>query len=397
MFKIKKTKYCTELNVFGFSFYINKRKILFVNPQNFCEQANPIAILDCAPYLRQRGFRVDVCNFPNLPEKKKYDFIALSCIGNCAGTIFDQIKKIKDVYPETSIIVGGKWAVTMSEEENNKLLQLNVIVEKGPAELIFTTDAEINYSKYPAWDKNDFDILYVREHLMTSRGCPYRCHYCNNTEKKISYFSPQRTVKNIELIFSKRNDVFFCDDVFVTNFEHAKAIYDLCKKENIEIENRSRFFVHVNLVNDKTIELIKLFKPLHVEIGLESGSQFILDKMNKKIKIEKIREVVPILAQHTHIKALWLIAYPYETLETLEATYMLMKELKPYVNFNWVSHYMPLPHTVGYTMAQKTGGKFLPCWNNTKPSFVPYGLSEEILVDYRNKMMQLNEAEKMVA
>lgn len=394
MFKLKKTKYFTEICLFNFPIYKKRKRVLFVSPLSPNDIANPIAILDCAPYLRQRGFKVDVCKFPDFPAIKKFDIIALSCIGNYSETIIDQIEKTKEFYPETTVIVGGKWAVTMSEEEKNKLHEMNVTVEQGPAELVFTTDNEIDYSRYPAWDKKDFDILYTREHLMTSRGCPFHCHFCNNTEKKISYFTPDRTVKNIELVFSKRDDVFFCDDVFVTNFDHAKAIYDLCKKRKIEIENRNSFFVHVNLVNDKTIELIKLFKPFRVSIGIESGSQTILDKMNKRTKVERIREVVPVLAQHANINALWLIGYPYETVETLEATYTLMKELKPYVKNNFVSCYMPLPHTVGYTMALETGGTFLPKWNTTRPSFVPYGLSEEILADYRNRMMmQFNEEE----
>ena len=372
---------------------MTSKKILLVAPHNINLGIDtPIAILDCAPYLRQQGFEVNICKFPKVPVNKKYDVIGLSCIGNCAGTIFDQLGVIKHIYPKTPVIVGGKWTHTMTEEEKSRLLELEVVVEKGPAELFFTGDDEIHFSKYPAWDNKDFDLLWEGgEALMSSRGCPYNCNFCNNTEKKISYFPALRTVKNIELVLSKAGTVFFVDDVFVANFEHAKEIYEISKKRKIEIEGRSRFFVHVNFINEKTIELINLFKPFHVAIGLESGSQLILDKMNKKVKLSRMQEIVPTLAQHTAIHALWLIGYPFETPETLEETYLLMKKFKPYIKSNWVSCYAPVPNTVGYAMARKTGGTFLPLFNNTRPSFVPQGLSEEILITYRDKMMQLND------
>jgi hypothetical protein len=60
---------------------------------------------------------------------------------------------------------------------------------------------------------------------MSSRGCPYHCHFCHNTEKKISFFSHERTAANIDLLLKQgAKSIFFCDDNFVGNPQHSKEL-----------------------------------------------------------------------------------------------------------------------------------------------------------------------------
>ena len=392
IFYIKKTKYYKKIFIFGICIYNSLKKILLINPENnFFEQANPIAILDIAAYLRARGIKVDVCDYKNLPKDKGYNFIGISCVSTYGGEIFDQIEKIREQYPKKRIILGGKWSTTMLPEDKLKLLDLNVEIETQKAELVYTDDEQIDFKNYPKWDKKDFEILYKRDQIMSSRGCPFHCNFCNNTEKKINYFSKDRTVDIIELLLSKRDNIFFVDDVFVTNYDHAKSIYEECKRRNINIENRNHFFIHLNTVNENTINLIKLFKPSFVEVGIESGDDRILKLMNKRTSVEKIKNTLPILSKYTKIHGLWIVGYPYETIESLENSYQLMKEMQPYIDYSWVSHYIPLYGTEGYNMAKESGGQFLDVSNNKTISFVPKGLTSEILSSYRNKMMELNE------
>ena len=369
---------------------LNYKKILLINPYIKLDRENPIAILDMAPYFRKCGIEVDVCNFPDLPEFKDYDMIGISCISSEGGYIFEQLKVIREHFRGKKIVIGGKWSTTMTEEEALKLQTLNIEVETGKGELVYTNDKVINFEKYPSWDKNDFEILCANNIMMTSRGCPFHCNFCNNTEEKVSYFTAKRTVDNLELILSKNNDVYFVDDIFVTNYEHAKAIYDECKRRKIKIENHNKFFVHLNTVNDKTIKIIKLFKPKMVNVGIESGNDSMLKKMNKKTSVEKIRKNVKTLSKYTNVHGLWMVGYPYETIDTLKNSWNLMKELAPYIHSNWISHYIPLYATVGYHMAMEEGGKFNQGIDNRHVAYIPKGLTQDILIEYRTKMMQFN-------
>ena len=390
---LKKTRYYLKIYLFGFCIYNSLKRVLFINPENhFFEESNPIAILDIAQYLRYRGINVDVCEYKNIPKDNGYNLICISCVSAYGGEIFEQLKTIRNLFPNKKLVIGGKWSTTMTPEEKTKVKELDILIETGKAELSYTDDEEIDFENYPAWNKNDLDILYKRDQLMSSRGCPFHCNFCNNTESKINYFSTKRTVDNIELLLKKRENVYFVDDIFVINYEHAKAIYDECKRRNISIENHNHFFVHLNTVNDKTIELIKLFKPNFIEVGIESGDDKILKLMDKKITSEKIRKTIPILAKHTQVYGLWIVGYPYETIESLENSYKLALEIQQYLEFSWVSHYIPLFGTKGYQMAQESGGCFMEISNNKTISFIPKGLSSDILIEYRKKIMDLNKS-----
>lgn len=393
IFSIQRNKYNTKIYFFGVCIYNSLKKMLFINPEDTCYGlSNPIAILDLASYLRKKGLNIDVCGFPKLPEDKKYDAIGISCVASYGEDIFRQMEIIRQKYPKAKIVMGGKWSTTISDEDKIKLKALKIEIETARGELVYTGDTEIDFQNYPSWDKNDLDILYKRDQLMTSRGCPFHCHFCNNTENKISYFSANRTADNIELLLKKRENVFFVDDVFVTNFEHAKSIYDECKRRNIKIEGKNHFFVHLKTVNDKTIELIKLFQPSHIEVGIESGDNRILKLMNKTNTVEEIRQKIPVLAKYTKIRGLWIVGYPYENIESLDNSYNLMKELNQYFEYNWVSCYIPLIGTVGHKMALAEGGDFMSVTDNQNISYVPKSLTKEILLEYRNKMFNLKEA-----
>ena len=392
-FYIKKNKYYLRIYLFGICIYNSLKRVLFINPENhFFEESNPIAILDIAQYLRYRGIKVDVCEYKNLPINSQYDLIGISCVSSYGGEIFNQLEKIRKNFPFSKIVIGGKWSTTMLPEDKIKLKTLNINVEINKAELVYTGDEKIDFKKYPSWNKKDFDILYKRDQIMTSRGCPFNCNFCNNTEEKINYFSVKRTVDNIELVLQKRENVYFVDDVFVTNFEHAKSIYDECKRRNINIENHNHFFVHLNTVNENTIKLIQLYKPNFIEVGIESGDDRILKLMNKKTSTDKIRKTLPLLSKYTQIYALWIVGYPYETIESLENSYKLAVEMQQYIEFSWVSHYIPLFGTEGYKMAKKSGGQFLEISNNKTISFIPKGLTSNTLIEYRKRIMELNKS-----
>lgn len=194
IFSTVNSKHFKLIKFLNIPIYRTLKRMLFIDPENltFCPE-NPIAILDMAPYIRNFGIKVDVCRYPNLPKRKDYDIVGFSCLASCGGSVFEQLKNIQDFYPNSKIVLGGKWTHVFTEEEEKKVKEMGVCVEKSPAEFCYTESDEIKYEEYPAWDKKDFDILNVSHFIMSTRGCPFKCHFCNNTESRISFFSAKRT------------------------------------------------------------------------------------------------------------------------------------------------------------------------------------------------------------
>ena len=156
--------------------------------------------------------------------------------------------------------------------------------------------SEIDYTTYPAWSRTDFETLSdVRADVMSTRGCPYRCNFCHNTEKKLSFFSAKRTADNIELLFELgAGHISFVDDIFTLRPAHMEALYHELKERNIDITHRNEFFAHVNQINEETVKWIKAYKPFKVSVGIESGDDRMLKLMGKgfdsKTAFEKVKD-----------------------------------------------------------------------------------------------------------
>lgn len=360
-------------------------KILLVNPS--FQENNPISILDMSSYLRGYGIDVAICHFGNL-KKKPYDVVGLSCLGPFKGESIKQLRSLKNFYDSSKIVVGGKWTKTMMPSEKSEISAMGIEIVDISGETYFTKN-EIDYVNYPSWNQDEFKTFCNNDYMMSSRGCPFHCNFCNNTESRISYFSPKRTVDIIEMMLKKIGSVFFVDDVLVLNPNHMESILQECRKRNIKIEEKNHFFVHVNLVNDKTIDLIKKYHPSKVQIGIESGDNRMLSEMGKNTNVEKITEAIKKLSEVTKINALWLLGFPGETTESLENTYKLVIFLKKYIYENWFSFYQPVYNTIGYKKCIEEGGVLFQSGANRDVSYIPSKINKEILLDYDRKMHEV--------
>jgi hypothetical protein len=170
------------------------------------EQRNPIAILDLAAYLRSFWHSVDCYYLDQLNSQplgdKSYDIVGLSVL-----QVTKENTPMKDaIYLKkrfgTHVVVGGKWTQTMIDKQKAYLISNGIEVYVGAGEHYFVS-REVDFESYPSWNRIDFEMLKdVRPDIMSTRGCPYHCHFCHNTEKKLFFFSAKRTADNIELLFN---------------------------------------------------------------------------------------------------------------------------------------------------------------------------------------------------
>jgi radical SAM superfamily enzyme YgiQ (UPF0313 family) len=371
-------------------------KILFTARKEYKEIRNQIAILDLAQYVRSLGHEADCFYLDDIQKGRipdtRYDLVGMSILQAFGNQPIADAIWLKGRF-RTEFVMGGKWTQMIDPERIDLLVRNDIKIHSGPGENYFS-DREIDFDNYPSWSAVDFKTFnYVKGDVMSSRGCPYNCHFCHNTEKKISYFGITRTVDNIELLFhlgAKR--IFILDDVFTVNTGRMDNIYLGLKGRNIEIENRNELFTHVNFTNAQSIATMARYKPYMVHIGIESGDDRMLQLMGKKIGIQSAFDKLQLMHESgLPIDTMFIIGFPGENEESLNNTLNFIKKIQPLVKSIWVSYYQPVYGTRGYEMIlERDPGYKLQSLRSKTVSYIDPDVSEEMLVGYRSLMMKNN-------
>ena len=368
-------------------------RILLTTRGDVNEQRNPIALLDLAAYWRRSGHSVDCYDIRQLramsAPHKPYDLVALSVLQTLSedAPLKDALFLKRKFH--SKVVIGGKWTRTIPDQSKDFLSRQGIEVYDGPGEQYFVSQ-EIDFQSYPAWEQVDFKTLGdVRRDIMSTRGCPYHCAFCHNTEKKISFFSAKRTADNIQLLFNLGADfISFVDDIFTLKPSHMESLYHELKNRGIAIEGRCEFFTHVNYINEKTIPWMQRYKPLRISIGIESGDDRMLKLMGKGFDsataYEKLKQLYE--AVQLPLGNLYLIGFPGETEESLKNTLEFIRKTRSIAGC-WISYYQPVRGTSGYKLALERNPKAKTGFRNTTISYVDPNLTKRLLFKY-SYMMQ---------
>jgi len=189
--------------------------------------------------------------------------------------------------------------------------------------------------------------------MITSRGCPYNCIFCDTKRKLFIQRSAKNIVDEMEECFKAGYEfINIQDDTF--NLV-KKNVLTICK----EIINRGLkiswgFKGRVDLIDYETACLLKEAGCKRIHIGVESGSDRILDYIKKGFNTAEIKKGVSLLKKvDIQILAYFMIGIPYETKEEIEKTIDFAIELDP--DFAQFTVLYPFPGTALYDMAIKVG------------------------------------------
>jgi anaerobic magnesium-protoporphyrin IX monomethyl ester cyclase len=211
----------------------------------------------------------------------------------------------------------------------------------------------------PAWDlvqieeyrkiwlsKNGFFSL----NLATTRGCPYKCNWCAKPiyGNRYNSRSPERVVAEIERLiqsFGVRH-FWMADDIFGLKPGWVQRFRDVVREKGLQFGYKIQSRVDL-LLREDTIEALAQSGLKEVWVGAESGSQKILDAMDKGITVEEIRQATHLLRKKG-IRVCFFLQFGYlgETRADIEATMQLVEELLP--DDIGVSVSYPLPGTKFY-------------------------------------------------
>jgi anaerobic magnesium-protoporphyrin IX monomethyl ester cyclase len=210
----------------------------------------------------------------------------------------------------------------------------------------------------PAWDL--IDIAPYKEawkkhgrfsiNMATTRGCPYKCNWCAKPiyGNRYNSHSPKGKADELEYLIQHfgAEHIWFGDDIFglKPNWvqEFAEEITQRKLKIKFKIQSRADL-----LVNGDTVAALAKAGCEEVWLGAESGSQKVLDAMDKGITVAQIKEARALLHQHG-IRAAFFLQFGYlgETWEDIQATIDMLFETMP--DDIGVSVSYPLPGTVFY-------------------------------------------------
>ena len=211
------------------------------------------------------------------------------------------------------------------------------------------------YAEFPTQKKN-FTVM------VTSLGCPKRCTFCEAGGTAYSPRSPEVVVNEMEECYKdygiREVDIFDYEFPILKN--RVLAICKEIKRRNLDISWACRS--RIDSVDEELLRKMKKAGCSRIYYGIESGVQEILDRVNKGITLDQIRETVR-LTKKIGIQALgfFLIGAPGETRETIKQTLKFARELKlDYVQF---SKLLAKPWTSMWKeMVKETGRDYWKDW-----------------------------------
>ncbi len=395
----------------------------------------PLATIYAASVMRQNGNQVALFDSmfaknPNelIPflekEKPKYliiyddgfNYLTKMCLTNMRDAAFDMIRLGKeagckvivsssdstDRYQEyldkgADIIIIGEGEITLLEVINSIEQQQSHEEIKGIAfikneKVIKTAKRDVlrdlDTLPMPAWDLIEMETYrntwintwgYFSLNMSTTRGCPFKCNWCAKPiyGNRYNVRSPKNVVEEMEYLKThyQFDHIWFTDDIFGLQPGWINAFATLTEGKNYRFKIQSR--VDLLLEENNIIALAKAGCET-AWVGAESGSQKILDGMDKGTTIEQIYTATKLLKKNG-IKPAFFLQFGYlgETMDDIEQTIKMLLDLMP--DDIGVSVSYPLPGTKFYDLVkdelkEKTNWKdsdelVLMFQNTYKPEF----------------------------
>ncbi len=241
-----------------------------------------------------------------------------------------------------------------------------IAFRKPNGEIVVTpkaADCDVNEAPFPARHllDNSLYFSFISKYknfscFITSRGCPYKCIFCEQGSKPFRARSPKNVVDELELShyeYGIREFDFF-DSSFTIRKDRVIAICDEIKRRKLDIVWAAR--TRVDCITDDVLKAMRSAGCSRIYYGIESGNREILATLKKSTSLDMYHEVIRRTRENgIHTFGYFMVGNPYETEATVRQTIRLALSLDlDYAQFSKVT---PMPATEMYTLLLKETGR----------------------------------------
>ena len=199
---------------------------------------------------------------------------------------------------------------------------------------------------------------YFSVNMVSSRGCPYHCNWCAKpiSGNKFQLRSPAAVAEEMRLLKSSEGaqHIWFGDDVFALNHNWVEEFVEEVTKRDAAVPFKIQS--RADLMTDHTVCNLKAAGCAEVWMGVESGSQSVLNAMDKGLRIASVR-IARARLKEAGVRACYFLqfGYPGEGWAELQQTIALVRETRP--DDVGISFSYPLPGTKFYDRVQAQLGR----------------------------------------
>lgn len=366
----------------------------------------PLGTIYAAAQLRQEGYEVrlfdtnleeDAHNIRSQFEQHKptyyviyddgFNYLTKMCLSRMKEAAFDMIRIAKEYditvivsssdstdHDKTYLEAGADYVIH-GEGEITLTELLQCLVTKLPVSGILGISyyeegaylknpgrpvmRDLDLLPQPAWDLIDIGPYrevwekkrgYLAVNIATTRGCPYKCNWCAKPiyGNRYNSRSPERVIDEIEGLIKNFDVRYFwmCDDIFGLKPMWVQEFNRLKKERNLTFQYKIQSRVDLMLKEDN-LDALADSGAHEIWVGAESGSQKILDAMDKGTQVEEIYEATRLLKERDVRVAFFIqFGYPGEAWEDINKTINMILELMP--DDLGISVSYPLPGTKFY-------------------------------------------------
>ena len=310
----------------------------------------------CLTNMREAAFRM-----AEIAKKNRIKVIASS------SDAADHYEKYIEHGVDFVIIGEGeitlKELVNSIEKNETDFRKIDGLAFKENTEVIKTSPRqivkELDSFPMPAWDLIDISSYkkiwierygYFSLNIATTRGCPFKCNWCAKPiyGNRYNSRSPQKVAEEITYLINNFgvNHFWMCDDIFGLKPGWVQEFRDIVKSKDLKFKYKIQSRVDL-LLQEDTISALAESGAETVWVGAESGSQKILDAMDKGTNVKQIYEATRLLKKNKIRPAFFLqFGYLGEEKEDIQKTINMVLDLMPEEIGISVSY--PLPGTKFY-------------------------------------------------
>jgi anaerobic magnesium-protoporphyrin IX monomethyl ester cyclase len=365
------------------------------------DAATPLGCLSIAATLQQHGFDVDFRDYqltdleePRSPETfaafltDPAEIVAVGCMVDFLPVVLLALEAFKKSHPDRIVILGGPGPSDIPAGLLEAFPSIDIVVvgegEETMVELLHTllgrerdlsTVAGIVYrnhgdvvSNAPRCRIEELDRLpfpqpaavdvarYKNVHVMTSRGCPFECTFCDVSQlwqRHTTYRGIDNVIAELQALHRMGfRQVAFQDDNFTVHRKRLRALVERLGTED-EIPAWS-CLGRVDLVTEDLLRDMAQAGCRGIFFGVESGSDRVLQQIMKKTTAAIARRAVEAALRYFPVKAYFIWGFPGETLQDLVQTLLLMSYFQGLGAVTPLTLLAPLPRSVLYAEQRET-------------------------------------------